>query len=97
MFPIGLLAWSGAVGTFYPIGLNLLGSDFAHPDRARVNAAYVMTYALGMMLGPPLIGAGLDLHPPSGLFWAMAALIATYAAVFGGWLLARRFAPLREG
>ncbi len=106
-FQVALLAWSGLVGAFYPVGLNLLGRSaddcgrvdpgrvtIAHVstapvNAAQVNAAYVMTYAFGMMVGPPLVGAGLDFHPPSGLFWAMAALSGAYAAVFGVPLIVR--------
>ena len=98
IFPLLLVAWSSTVGAFYPVGLNLLGDDADQPDgarvfAARVNAAYVMTYALGMIVGPPLVGAGFDLHPPSGLFWTMAVLIGAYAAVFGVRRLAR---PVRR-
>ena len=40
-----------------------------------------MTYAAGMLVGPPIIGAGLDWIPPSGFFWAVAGLIALYLVV----------------
>ena len=36
-----------------------------------------------MVAGPPLIGAGLDLAPPSGLFWTMALLIGVYGCAVG--------------
>ena len=77
VFAIILLAWGGIVGAFYPVGLGLLGARFAGADLAGANAAFIMTYALGMLLGPPIVGAGLDLAP-SGFFWVIAAMIAAY-------------------
>ena len=55
-----------------------------------------MSYALGMLIGPPLIGAGLDLVPPDGFFWATAALILLYLGVAAPPLLRRPAAPARR-
>ena len=100
-FRLALLAWGGIVGAFYPVGLNQLGVEFGGSATGRgglagANAAFVMTYALGMMVGPPVIGAGLDLAPPAGLFWAMAALIVLYGCFVGIQILQRRAPPRRQ-
>ena len=87
-FEMGLLFWGGIVGAFYPVGLAQLGAAYRGADLAGANAAYVMTYALGMLIGPPLIGAGLDLIQPSGFFWTAGLLILVYLVVGIG--LARR-------
>jgi hypothetical protein len=50
-----------------------------------------MTYALGMMVGPPLLGLGLDLSAQHGLFDALAVLFAVYLALVV--LFAGPFAP----
>ena len=91
-FKLVLLVWGGIVGAFYPVGLNHLGAELGRSGRglAGANAAFVMTYALGMMVGPPVIGAGLDLAPPSGLFWTVAALIGLYGGAVGVTILQLR-------
>ena len=73
-----LLLWGGLVGALYPVGLGELSARFQGADLASANSAYVMTYAAGMLAGPPVIGAALDLAPPAGFFWAVAGLIALY-------------------
>lgn len=92
LFDILLLIWGGIVGALYPVGLGELSARFRGPDLASANSAYVMTYAAGMLVGPPVIGAGLDLVPPAGFFLAVAGLIALYLAVAVPPLL-RRAAP----
>ena len=81
LFEVLLLIWGGIVGALYPVGLGELSSRFRGADLASANSAYVMTYAAGMLVGPPIIGAGLDGMPPSGFFWAVAGLIALYLVV----------------
>ena len=100
-FRLALLGWGGIVGAFYPVGLNQLGAELGRSGtgcggRAGANAAFVMTYALGMMVGPPLVGAGLDLAPPAGLFWTVAALIVSYGGFVGIRILRRRAPPRRQ-
>lgn len=90
VFEVTLLLWGGIVGALYPVGLGQLGADYEGSDLASANSAFVMTYAGGMLIGPPLIGIGLDMAPPSGLFWAIAALIGLYLAVAAPDVLRRR-------
>ncbi len=80
-----LIVWGGIVGSFYAIGLALLGSRYAGAELASANAAFVMFYSLGMLAGPPIAGFGLDLVPPNGFFLAIALLILPYL-----WLVWRR-------
>ena len=91
-----LLVWGGIVGALYPVGLGLLGTLYRGADLASANAANVMAYAMGMLIGPPLIGAGLDALPPAGFFWVIVALIALYLAVAAPALLRRRAVPAGE-
>ena len=81
LFEVLLLLWGGIVGALYPVGLGELSARFSGADLASANSAYVMTYAAGMLVGPPIIGLGLDWMAPAGFFWAVAALIALYLAV----------------
>ena len=80
-FEVLLLLWGGTVGGFYPVGLAQLGALYRDGDLAGANAAFVMAYSVGMLLGPPLIGAGLDFRPPEGFFLAVAVLIGVYLLV----------------
>jgi hypothetical protein len=42
-----------------------------------------MLYALGMIAGPPVVGLGMDLYSPNGLFLSIAGLLALYLSL--GW------------
>ncbi|TVR09824.1 MAG: MFS transporter [Salinarimonadaceae bacterium] len=76
-----LLLWGGVAGGLYTVGLAHLGARFSGGDLAAANAAFVILYNAGMMIGPPLAGGGLDLLPPHGFAFAMALLFAGYLAV----------------
>ncbi len=84
-----LLIWGGLIGGCYPIGLAHLGSCFSGVDLASANAAFVMFYSLGMLTGPPFLGAAMDLSRPHGVAFATALLFGLYAGVVL-WRLARR-------
>ena len=84
-----LLLWGGAVGGLYPVGLAQLGARYRDADLAGANAAFVMTYSLGMLIGPPIMGTGLDLAP-AGFFLAIAGLVALYGLVLAGHLFSRK-------
>ena len=81
LFEVLLPLWGGIVGALYPVGLGELSARFSGADLASANSTYVMTYAAGMLVGPPVIGAGLDMVPPAGFFLAVMGLIALYLAV----------------
>jgi MFS family permease len=72
-----LFIWGGVVGSLYAVGLAYLGSRYKGAELASGNAAYIMLYSTGMLVGPPLIGLGLDLAP-AGLFVALALMLAAY-------------------
>jgi hypothetical protein len=50
-----------------------------------------MLYSLGMLGGPPIAGFGMDLVPPNGFFFSIAALLALYLGLF--WRPGSRGAP----
>jgi MFS family permease len=78
LFCAGLILWGGFVGGFYAVGLAHLGSRYHGAELASANAAYVMFYSFGMLIGPPIIGFGLDLLPPNGFFLATALILVPY-------------------
>ena len=90
MFGGLLFVWGGLAGTLYTVGLAALGGRVPARDLAGANAAFVMLYNAGLILGPPLIGGGLDLAPPHGFAIASLALFLACAA---GLALTERTAP----
>ena len=73
-----LFVWGGVVAGLYTIGLAHLGSRLSGNDLASANAAFVLCYAVGMVLGPQAIGIGMDLFGPSGFGWSLALFFAAY-------------------
>jgi predicted MFS family arabinose efflux permease len=82
-FAILLLVWGGVAGALYTVGLAHLGARFSGSDLASANAAFVILYNVGLVIGPPLAGGGLDLYPPHGFAYALALLFAGYLVVVG--------------
>ncbi len=76
-----LLVWGGIASGIYPVALSMAGDRFRDGELVSVNAAIIMAYGLGALLGPPLGGVAMDLRDPQGLPWLFAAL-------FGGLLSA---------
>ena len=80
-FSIVLFVWGGVAGGLYMIGLASLGARYEGADLASANAAFVMLYATGMLVGPPVLGAALDASPRYGLFGGMAAMFLVYLGI----------------
>jgi MFS family permease len=79
------------VGSLYAVGLAHLGSRYSGAELASANAAFIMLYALGMIAGPPVVGLGMDLYSPNGLFFSIAGLLALYLSL--GWRHGARVSP----
>jgi MFS family permease len=73
-----LFVWGGVVAGLYTIGLAHLGSRLSGNDLASANAAFVLCYAVGMVLGPQAIGIGMDLLGEHGFGWTLALFFAAY-------------------
>ena len=76
-----LFVWGGVVAALYTIGLAHLGSRLSGRDLASANAAFVLCYGLGMVLGPQAIGIGMDLFGTNGFGWSLALFFAAYIAL----------------
>lgn len=74
-----LFLLGGASGAIYTVGLAHLGARFSGADLAAANAAFVLLYSLGLMIGPPVIGLGMDHLGRLGLPVAMTAMFGLYA------------------
>ncbi len=80
---IGLIIWSGIASGLYTVGLTLLGARYRGADLAHANAAFIILYNAGMIVGPPLIGATMDAMPPQGFFVGMGGIFLIYSVVAG--------------
>lgn len=78
-FAVLLFALGGVGGAIYTVGLAHLGSRFTGADLAAANAAFILLYSVGLMVGPPAIGVGMDLAGALGLPVALALMFGGYA------------------
>lgn len=76
-----LFFWGGAVAAMYTIGLAHLGSRLSGRELANANAAFVFCYGLGMLIGPQVIGLGMDLFGPHGFPWSLTLFFGGYIAL----------------
>jgi len=78
MWPL-LVIWGGIAFGIYTVGLTILGQRFAAGDMARANAAFIMLYTVGSLVGPPISGAAMDIFGGRGLGWSLAGAYALCA------------------
>lgn len=76
-----LFVWGGVTGALYTVGLAHLGARFTGTDLVSANAAFVILYNVGLILGPPVVGGGMDLASPHGFAYALAGFFLFYVAV----------------
>ncbi|CAM5766908.1 MFS transporter [Labrys miyagiensis] len=69
----------GMAGGLYTVGLAHLGARFSGSALATANAAFIMLYALGMMISTPILGVVIDSVRPHGFALGLAAIFGLYA------------------
>ena len=84
-----LFVWGGVVAALYTIGLAHLGSQLSGHELASANAAFVLCYGVGMVLGPQAIGIGMDMFGPAGFGWSLTIFFAIYIVLALGRLATR--------
>jgi MFS family permease len=62
-----LLLWGGTMYGFYTQGIALLGDSYPPEQLAAANAAFVIVYCAGGIVGPSLGGMAMDVWTPNGL------------------------------
>lgn len=87
--PMFAFALGGVEGMIYALGVILLGQRFRGTDLAAASVLYTAMWGAGTMLGPAIVGAGMDLLGDNSLPYLIAAIYAAYLPVF---FLARRVA-----
>lgn len=83
LYPV-LFAYGGVVVGLYTVGLALLGQRFSGADLAGANAAFVVMYSLGSLLGPAAGGIAMDTFQPHGLPMSLA-LVASFGLILTLW------------
>ncbi len=81
MVAIYLVVCGGAAGGMYTAGLAHLGARLSSGELAQANAAFVMAYSIGMMVGPYAIGIATEYHDPHGFAWSLALIVMIYLMV----------------
>lgn len=76
-----LFVWGGVVAAMYTVGLAHLGSKLSGHDLASANAAFVLCYGVGMVVGPQAVGIAMDIAGPNGFGMALAMFFAIYIVV----------------
>ncbi|HQS08956.1 MAG TPA: MFS transporter [Xanthobacteraceae bacterium] len=89
-FKIAVFLATGVVGSLYTVGLAHLGARFHGADLAAANAAFVMLYSLGLIIGPPLVGLGMDIYNPYGFAYVMAGMLGMYVLVVASHLMVEK-------
>jgi MFS family permease len=84
LFPL-LFVWGGVASGVYPVALSMTGDRFRGGDLISVNAAMIIAYGLGALVGPPLGGMAMDLRDPQGL---MVLFVMLFAVLLTASLLA---------
>ena len=82
-----LFVWGGVVAALYTVGLAHLGSQLSGHELASANAAFVLCYGVGMVLGPQAIGLGMDAFGPSGFGGALSLFFGAYILLAVGRLV----------
>ncbi len=81
-----LFLWGGSAAAIYPVALSMAGDRFQGSEMMAVNAAMIIAYGLGSLIGPTLGGLAIDLGGPAGL-------PQLFILLFAAFLLATLFAP----
>ena len=80
-----LFLWGGSLGGFYTLSLTLVGRRFGPAELPAANAAFVIVYEIGGLLGPLTSGFSIDLWEPHG---ALVPVAVAYALFIAGALIA---------
>lgn len=73
--------WGGMAAGLYTVSLAAIGGRYRGGALAAANAAIVMAYGLGALVGPPIVGWSMDLMGPDGLAHAIAVTCVAYGAL----------------
>lgn len=79
--PLFLFALGGVEGMIYVMGVILLGHRFRGVELASASVLFTGMWAAGTMLGPAIVGAGMDVLGNNSMPYLIAAIYACYLPV----------------
>ncbi len=80
--PAFIFVLGGVEGMIYALGVILLGQKFRGADLAAASVLYTGMWGAGTMLGPAIIGAGMDFFGDTSMPYLIAAIYVVYLPVF---------------
>ncbi len=80
---ITLFLTGGVIVGLYTVGLVLIGERFTGASLAGANAAFILFYGIGSLIGPPLAGGAMDVWDPHGLMLVLGLMSAAYVLLAG--------------
>ena len=75
-------ALGGVEGMIYTLGMILLGQRFRGAELAAASVLYTGMWGVGTMLGPAMVGAGMDIFGDTSMSYLIAAVYVIYMPVF---------------
>jgi MFS family permease len=89
-----MLAYGAVISGIYTVAMVIIGERFRGADLAAASALFGLMWGGGSILGPPIGGLAMDLHP-HGVPLALALLFVLFLPLpVGAWLRQRsRSAP----
>lgn len=94
LLAVAMFFLGGMSAGLYTIGLAHLGSRLKGSDLAAANSAFVFCYALGSLIGPPIVGSSMDAVGADGFPIALGLFFLIYVVFVLGKL--RTKAPSHE-
>jgi MFS family permease len=79
----GIFVWGGVTAGMYTIGLAHLGARLTGAALAQANAAFILSYSVGMVIGPQYAGVLMDHNDPEGFAYALATIFGLFLVVGG--------------
>ena len=76
-----LFLWGGVVAGLYTIGLTHLGARFEGANLVSANAAFVLMYSIGQLVGPASTGLALSTWGAEGLPLLFAGFLGAYVII----------------
>jgi MFS family permease len=73
-----LFLWGGSAAAIYPVALSMAGDRFQGTEMVAANAAMIIAYGLGSLVGPALGGLAMELRGPQGLPELFILLFAAF-------------------
>jgi MFS family permease len=80
--PVFTFALGGVEGMIYALGVILLGQMFRGAELAAASVLYTGMWGAGTMLGPAIVGVGMDVFGDGSMPYLIAAIYAIYLPVY---------------